>query len=128
APADLPAQERCPSAEDRRLTRQARASRAEPQRPAPPGQSPAEAIGHATGTKAPRCLMTVRTAPGDTGPDLGCWVVGLRGLEPRTSSLPGYRCTPSGSAMGLVTCTASCAALMTHLDLPVFALGALGPM
>ena len=68
---DLHARERCTSAEDRGLAQQARAIRAEPQRPAPQGRPPAEAIGHATGTKAPRCLMTARTAFGDTGLELG---------------------------------------------------------
>ena len=35
--------------------------------------------------------MTERTGHGDTRPELGVWVVGLRGLEPRTSSLSGKR-------------------------------------
>src|SRR5262249_14537233 len=55
-------------------------------------------IGHATGTEAPRCLVITRTGSRETRPELVGWVVGLRGLEPRTSSLSGCRCSPFGSA------------------------------
>ena len=60
-------------------------------------------IGHATGTEAPRCLVITRTGSRETRPELVGWVVGLRGLEPRTSSLSGCRCSPFGSAAGSVT-------------------------
>ena len=73
------------------VARQARAIRAEPQRRSVQGRYSAEAIGHATGTEESECLVIIRTGAGDTGPELDEQVVGLRGLEPRTSSLSGKR-------------------------------------
>jgi len=45
-------------------------------------------IWHGCGTQRGKALTT-RGSPGPAG--LGWWVVGLRGLEPRTSSLSGKR-------------------------------------
>ena len=91
---DLHAEERCRQREIAdSLNKLAR--RAEP--PAAQNGTRRKSSGTQRGAKESGCLVITRTGLRDAWPELAGWVVGLRGLEPRTSSL-------SGKAHGLLIC------------------------